>query len=598
MNSYVIHLVDLTCIYVLLTVSLNLLVGYTGLFTVTHGALYGVGAYASSLVALHLGMPLPLALAIAVLSTAMVGGLVALPSLRVSGDYLVIASLAMQVLMVDIFLNLDSITGGPQGLVGIPAPTFLGWKATTSADFLPLNLVCAAVGLVCAWLLVRAPFGRTLKTIREDEIAAASLGKSTVRSKVVICVIASGMAGAAGSLAAYYLAFVDPTSFGINVSIYVLSMVIVGGASTIRGSILGPIFIVALGESLRFLDLPNAVVGQLRQATYGLALIIFVLVRPQGIAGEPVLGSTTRRGKLADRQEEGLLVKQSSSVAALGALGRRRSPTVSHELAAGGLAAPGGTAVDVKDRPPAPCAQTPDDGSSVALSCRDLVVCYHRNPVLHGLSLDVKQGEIVAIIGHNGAGKSTVLNAIVGLVPVTRGKIFLEGINITNRQSSLPPDSRVGLVPQSGGVFPEMTVYDNLVTSGFLRRHADRGVRSRVTDVFDLFPMLADRRQQKAVTLSGGQQRTLALAMALVPNHRVLLLDEPSIGLSPVLVESMLATVKRINRELGITVMLNEQNVRPALEISDRAYVLKTGEVHLVDSAEALLARSDLWRLF
>jgi branched-chain amino acid transport system permease protein len=596
-NSYVIHLVDLTCIYVLLTVSLNLLVGYTGLFTVTHGALYGVGAYASSLLALHLGLPLPVALLAAVVSTAFVGALVAVPSLRVSGDYLVIASLAMQVLIVDIFLNLDSVTGGPQGLVGIPAPAFLGWKATTSSDFLPLNLVCTGVGLALAWLLVRAPFGRTLKTIREDEIAAASLGKSTIRSKIVVCVIASGMAGAAGSLAAYYLAFVDPTSFGINVSIYILSMVIVGGASTIRGSILGPIFIVALGESLRFLDLPNAVVGELRQASYGLALIIFVLVRPQGIAGEPVLGSVGRRVRSGHKQLQLAAVAQPSA-GSMSVAGTRPGSILARQAGGGRLGSAGTAAIDVTDRAPTSLTPTPANGPPLALSCRDLVVSYHRNPVLHGLSLDVEQGEIVAIIGHNGAGKSTVLNAIVGLVPVDRGQIFLEGRNITNRQASMPPDCRVGLVPQNGGVFSEMTVYDNLVTAGFLRRRASQSVRIRVSEILELFPVLADRRQQKAVTLSGGQQRTLALAMALIPDHRVLLLDEPSIGLSPVLVESMLATVKRINSELGITVVLNEQNVRPALEIAHRAYVLKTGEVHLVESAATLLARADLWRLF
>jgi ABC-type branched-subunit amino acid transport system ATPase component/ABC-type branched-subunit amino acid transport system permease subunit len=597
-NSYVIHLVDLTCIYVLLTVSLNLLVGYTGLFTVTHGALYGVGAYASSLLALHLGLPLPVALLAAVVSTALVGALVAVPSLRVSGDYLVIASLAMQVLIVDIFLNLDSVTGGPQGLVGIPAPTFLGWKATTSSDFLPLNLVCTGIGLALAWLLVRAPFGRTLKTIREDEIAAASLGKSTIRSKIIVCVIASGMAGAAGSLAAYYLAFVDPTSFGINVSIYILSMVIVGGASTIRGSILGPIFIVALGESLRFLDLPNAVVGELRQASYGLALIIFVLVRPQGIAGEPVLGSVGLRVRSKEKQLQEVAVAAQSSAAFAGVAGARPRAYLARQAGGGRLGTASTAAIDVADSAPTSLVTASVGGRPLALSCRDLVVSYHRNPVLHGLSLDVEQGEIVAIIGHNGAGKSTVLNAIAGLVPVDRGQIFLEGRNITNRQASMPPDCRVGLVPQNGGVFSEMTVYDNLVTAGFLRRRATRSVRVRVAEVLEMFPVLADRRQQKAVTLSGGQQRTLALAMALVPEHRVLLLDEPSIGLSPVLVESMLATVKRINSELGITVVLNEQNVRPALEIAHRAYVLKTGEVHLVESAATLLARADLWRLF
>ena len=151
-------------------------------------------------------------------------------------------------------------------------------------------------------------------------------------------------------------------------------------------------------------------------------------------------------------------------------------------------------------------------------------------------------------------------------------------------------------MPQSGGVFPAMTIQENLITAGFMRRRTR--LRHRIDEIFDLFPILAERKGQKAVNLSGGQQRTLALAMALVPGHRVLLLDEPSIGLSPVLVESMLRTVQQISRELGISVILSEQNVRPALAIADRAYVLKTGRVHVEDSAASLLERADLWRLF
>ena len=194
MFDYWVHVTNLASIYILLTVSLNLLVGYTGLFTVTHGALFGVGGYASALVAVHYGVPLLVAILVAIGATAVIGSVIALPSLRISGDYLVIASIAIQVLMVAIFVNADRLTGGASGLAGIPQPAFLGWAASTPISYLPLNIVGALVGLVLAVLLVRSPFGRTLRAIREDEVAAASLGKDIVRYKFIVYLIASGMA--------------------------------------------------------------------------------------------------------------------------------------------------------------------------------------------------------------------------------------------------------------------------------------------------------------------------------------------------------------------------------------------------------------------
>lgn len=552
-----IHVANFAAIYVILALSLNLLVGYTGLFSVTQGALYGIGAYAFALASLKLGMPFPVTLLAAIAAPAVVGLVVALPSLRLSGDYLVIASLGLQTVIVALLDNLGSFTGGAGGLWGIPAPQLGPWAGTDPASYLPLSLLLAGLSTGAMVLLAHGPYGRALKMVRDDELAASAAGKAVVRLKVTAFVIGSAMAGIAGALYAGYVTFIDPSSFTVTESIYILTLVIIGGAGTVLGSLAGAVAVVVLGEALRFLPLPGAVVGEARQALYGLLLIAFVIWRPQGMLGERRFGS--RRLEVdADGDQPTHTVASVSTV---------RAPN---------------------GKP----------GKGLDLECHDLVVGYDNLTVLRGVSVQAAPGEIVVIAGHNGAGKSTLLRAIAGRARVRQGRIVVRGTDVTNRQDRLVGADRIGLVPQTGGVFPEMTVAENLRLGGYeLRAHA-AVLRDRIYHVLELFPVFKSRLKQPARQLSGGQQRMLSLAMALVPGYRLLLLDEPSIGLSPAMVESTLATIQSIAGELSLTALLCEQNVRPALQVANRAYVLRAGRVAVEDSAAHLLQHRDLWRLF
>ncbi|MFQ5593009.1 MAG: ABC transporter ATP-binding protein [Anaerolineae bacterium] len=214
-------------------------------------------------------------------------------------------------------------------------------------------------------------------------------------------------------------------------------------------------------------------------------------------------------------------------------------------------------------------------------------VRYDEVPALHDVSLEVHAGEIVAVIGSNGAGKTTLLRAVSGIRPPAHGRILLDDTPLHTLKAHQIAAQGIAHVPEGRGIFAQQTVLRNLYLGAFLRTEAER--EAAMERVFDLFPRLAERRDQVAGTLSGGEQQMLAIGRGLMANPRILLLDEPSLGLMPKLVDSIFELVQRINREAGLTILLVEQNVRESLEIAGRAYVLQTGHVALEGTGEELL---------
>ncbi|TMM01516.1 MAG: ABC transporter ATP-binding protein [Actinobacteria bacterium] len=229
------------------------------------------------------------------------------------------------------------------------------------------------------------------------------------------------------------------------------------------------------------------------------------------------------------------------------------------------------------------------------LEVDDLHTFYGNIEALKGVSLRVSEGEVVTLIGANGAGKSTTLRSVSGLTPPRTGTIRFRGRDI----SVTPPQEivRLGIshAPEGRHVFPRMTVIDNLMLGAFLRR--DGGIEADLERVFKLFPRLEERRKQKGGTMSGGEQQMLAIGRALMANPDLLLLDEPSMGLAPILVERIYETIAEINRQ-GTTILLVEQNANFALEISTRGYVLETGQVALSDAAHALRENDDVKKAY
>jgi ABC-type branched-subunit amino acid transport system ATPase component len=219
---------------------------------------------------------------------------------------------------------------------------------------------------------------------------------------------------------------------------------------------------------------------------------------------------------------------------------------------------------------------------------------YGEVPIVEDVSIHIGQDEIVTIIGPNGAGKSTVLKALFGFLPVWQGRVSLAGDDVTGLAPELLVCRGIAFVPQTENIFPSLTIRENLTMGGITR--AD-GVEERISWVFELFPVLAERPRERAGRLSGGQRQTLAIARALMLEPRILLLDEPSASLSPKMVETVLTNVVEINRR-GTAVLMVEQRARQALAISDRGYVLANGRNRLEGPASDLLASDEVRRLY
>jgi branched-chain amino acid transport system ATP-binding protein len=211
------------------------------------------------------------------------------------------------------------------------------------------------------------------------------------------------------------------------------------------------------------------------------------------------------------------------------------------------------------------------------LEIKDLTLLYGRIQALHGISLTVNEGEVVALIGANGAGKTTTMRAISGLRPVASGSIVFDGTDVTRMRADLRVVRGIGQAPEGRGVFPGMSVLENLEMGAYTRK--DRaGIAEDMKMVMDLFPRLAERRKQAGGTLSGGEQQMLAVGRALMARPRLLLLDEPSMGLAPMLIQQIFEIITRIN-EQGTTILLVEQNAQQALSRAHRGYVLETGRI-------------------
>ncbi|HOV08217.1 MAG TPA: ABC transporter ATP-binding protein [Spirochaetota bacterium] len=230
------------------------------------------------------------------------------------------------------------------------------------------------------------------------------------------------------------------------------------------------------------------------------------------------------------------------------------------------------------------------------LKIEGLTVNYGGIKALKGIDMDVPEGKIITLVGANGAGKSTTLRSVVGLTKITSGKIYYQGQNITGKNTVDIVRSGIVLVPEGRRIFPNLTVYENLVLGGYCEKNK-KIFDERLEHVCTVFPRLKERLKQKAGTFSGGEQQMLALGRALMANPRLLMLDEPSLGLAPLIVKNIFEIIQTINKS-GVTVLLIEQNAKAALEIADYGYVLETGNIVLKGSGVELLNNENVRKAY
>lgn len=543
--EYLSHVLVMVCLYGILATSFNLLIGFGGIFALAHATFYAAGAYVTAIIATKLGIGFPLTLIAGAVVTAAIGILVAFPAMRVGSHYLVVITLALQAIMIDFLMNTKPLTGGPDGISGIPPIQLFGTALNNPVRFLPVAAVATVACGLIAWRMGASPFGRALRAMRENEAAAQAIGKNLLYMKLAVFAMSAGLAAVAGSLVAHYITFVNPESFTIEETILILAMVILGGMGNLLGSLIGAAILVILPELLKFVALPTDIADMVRQVIYGVILILILRVRPQGLI--PETGFHTSLG---------------------GASVPRR---VANDEALTAAAGPPG---------------------EIVVSGRDLSKNFGGIVAVRELNLDLRRGVIVGLIGPNGAGKTTAFNLISGFLRPSGGSILFRGRDIVH----LKPHEivRAGMARsfQDLKLFTKLSVAENIMVSlpnqpgenlfnvyfrPWLVRRAERENLTRALEIAS-FVGLGAQADEIAANLSYAEEKLLVIARLLATEAEVLLLDEPLSGLDTFTVEQ----ICRVIRELAKTnkaVCIIEHNLDVIREVCDEIVFLDEGRV-------------------
>ncbi|MGZ9713286.1 branched-chain amino acid ABC transporter permease [Glaciimonas sp. GNP009] len=286
MLAYSLNLATLICINAVLAITLNFIMGYAGIFSIAHAIFFGIGAYTAAYFAIHVSAALFLAVPAAMIAAALMSLILALPALRVRGEYFVAASLGLQVLGVTVFSEWKSVTGGIGGVIGIPPVELFGHAVVDPMQFLLLTVVCLLIVIGITSILLRSSFGRNLKAIRDSESASYAFGKNGAAIKTLSVMLSSSLAAVAGALYAFYLGFINVESFTLDTSVLLMAMVIIGGTGTLLGPIVGAALLMLLPSLFSYMSfLPQTEIGSIQQIAYGVAMVLLMIFRPGGIVG-------------------------------------------------------------------------------------------------------------------------------------------------------------------------------------------------------------------------------------------------------------------------------------------------------------------------
>jgi ABC-type branched-subunit amino acid transport system ATPase component/branched-subunit amino acid ABC-type transport system permease component len=555
--------VSATLILGMAALSLVVLTGWSGTVSLGQAGLVGVGGVVAANLIARANLDLFLTIIASAAAGAAVAVLIGLPAFRVKGMFLAVTTLAFAVAMESYLVN---PTNFPQWIPGSYDRPVL-WKHIDLRGEQPMYYLCLAA-LVAVVLVVhttlRTRTGRVLRATRDNARAAAAMAVPTARVQLTGFVLAGVIAGSAGALHATLLRGVGYQTYPVATSILVFSMAVIGGISSLAGTLVGVAFVQGL-----ILAVPR-----LALVFTGAALLIVLYAAPGGIGQllEGLRDQVVRR--LARRRGIELVEGFADG-----------SADVAPAAAASAFTGGGG---------PRPMNAEPESTAEM-LHIRGLTASYGSLQVLFGVDLDVAPGEIVALLGTNGAGKSTVLRAVAGLIPSTGGRVALDGTDLAGVPTDHIAASGFALMPGGRGLFPTLTVDENLRLATWLLRSDPSAAAAARDEMLELFPMLRDRLGIMAGNLSGGEQQMLSLAMAFVTRPKVLCIDELALGLAPAVVAQLCDRVRAIHAA-GTTIVLVEQSVDVALQLAERAVFLEKGEVRFRGPTAELLDRPDLLR--
>jgi ABC-type branched-subunit amino acid transport system ATPase component/ABC-type branched-subunit amino acid transport system permease subunit len=577
-------------VYAMVGVSLVILTGWSGQISLGQWAISGIGGAVGGGLAANHNLDFFLIVALAGLAGAVAALLVGLPALRVQGLFLAVTTLAFAS-TVENFVLRDTYFGWllPEESSFVELPALYGaFDLSTDTTFGPISLhgpskvyfvtlVFLGLAMLVAQSVRRSRSGRLFVGARDNGRVLQAFGIHLARTRLAAFSLSGFIAGVAGALFVYQQSSVDAASFRAEESILIFSMTVIGGISSLPGAVLGAVFVkgVPLLPVLR--DIENV-----ELLSSGLGLLVVLVILPGGLAEGCYRIRDAYLRRVARRRDihvpslvaDSLVLDDEASDADL----------LDEELE---VETPAPTHEHVIEVTP------PREGA--LLSVRAMEVAYDRVQVLFGVDLDVLPGECVALLGTNGAGKSTVLKGVCGLQPPIGGTVTFDGQDLTGVDPGTAVRSGIVMVPGGKAVFPTLTVAEHLRVAGWLYRDDSEWCRAATEEVLETFPRLRERLDQMAGNLSGGEQQMLALGMAFIAKPKLLIIDELSLGLAPTIVEQLLHIVRRIQAS-GTALLLVEQSINVALTVADRAYFLEKGEVRFEGPTSELLDRTDIAR--
>ena len=573
---------------IVVVLSIVVLTGWTGEVTLGQMAFAATGGAVAAFTTLEWRFDFTLALLAGGAAAAVVAVLVALPALRWQGIFLAVTTLAFSLAAINYLLNPTVATWIPTEDVA-RRPLFGVIDLSSRDSMYWLALAVAVLCLAAVAGIRRTRVGRMLRAVRDNKLGAQAFGIRVPLARLCAFGLSGFLAGVGGALLFYVNERYEVAVFTTNESLSVFISAVVGGVGSLVGAVLGA---VVLEGSRVFLSgpaslLPSAigVLGVLLLLPGGLAELVY------RVRDNLLRAYAARRGIHVPS-----LVADSRVVDPTPHLGPG-APATAAALDLTDVADVTDGRVDGQEPAPVPAAivhpALPDEPGW--LSVRGLDVAYDKVQVLFEVDIDIPQGQITALLGTNGAGKSTLLKAIGGVVPVTAGTLRLGDVDLHRLRPEQVPAHGIVQMPGGHGVFPSLTVDENLRVAAWLFRKNRSDAAERVTDARARFPVLESRRDDQAADLSGGQQQQLALAMALLARPKLLLVDELSLGLAPVMVENLLEELRKL-RDEGTTIVVVEQSVNVALSIADHAYFMEKGEIRFSGDAEDLLEQPELVR--
>ncbi|HVE27550.1 MAG TPA: ATP-binding cassette domain-containing protein, partial [Sporichthya sp.] len=576
------NLATVACCYAVVAVSLVVLTGWAGTVSLGQIAILGTGGVVAGDLMGRWNVDFFVAMIAGGAAGAAVALLVAIPALRVSGQLLAVTTLTFAVAVDLYFFNPTNYPWLVPGAFDRPV-LFQRWDMRDDKVLYLVGLALVLVSVLIAKNLARGRTRRTMVATRDNPRAAAAAGVDGTRSKLTAFVICGVLAGMAGAVHATALGAVGLRTYNTSLSLLAFTTVVIGGVSSIGGAL----------AATAALHLLIYWIPQLQLVATGAGVLIVLLALPGGMAQ----AGTVVRDRFAKwvARRHGVEWDHDDAFS--------KAEAVKAAVAAGAdesaIAAVAVTAEEAEEE--AELAAHHRSGSDatvagdVALGCRAIEASYGPNQVLFGVDLDVAEGEVVALLGTNGAGKSTVLKALCGLLPPTHGRTWLEGAAI----DKLPPEKiahrGLAMMPGGRGIFPTLTVAENLRLSTWMVRRDAAAVADAKRRALELFPPLAARIDTRAGDLSGGEQQMLSMAMAMAVKPKVLCIDELSLGLAPTVVAELVDVVRDINAD-GVTVVVVEQSVNVALLLAERAEFLEKGRVRFAGPTAELLDRPDILR--